>query len=56
MLGLVHVKVEDFLLDHLWVFPIERITLVKEEVDAASESPNVDLLAEAILFKDELRG
>ena len=47
---LIHVEVEDFLLDHLWVFSFKRIALVKYEEYAASKCPNVNLFAEAALL------
>ena len=55
-MGLTHVEVEDFLLDHLRIFPVKRIALVEDEVDAAPKCPNVDLLAEAVLLENELGG
>ena len=51
----IHVEVEDLLLDDLWIFTFERVTLVEDVVDAATECPNVDFVAKATLFKDELR-
>ena len=52
----IHVEVEDLLLYDLWIFTFERVTLVEDVVNAATESPNVDFVAKATLFKDELRG
>ena len=52
----IHVEVEDLLLYDLRIFTFERVTLVKDVVNAATESPNVDFVAKATLFKDELRG
>ena len=49
-LRLIHVEVKNFLLYHLWISAVERITLVKDEVYATPKGPNVNLLAEAIFF------
>ena len=52
----IHVEVEDLLLYDLWIFTFERVTLVEDVVNAATECPNVDFVAKAALFTDELRG
>ena len=52
----IHIEVEDLLLDDLRIFAFERITLVEDVVNTASKCPDVDFVAEATLFKDELRG
>ena len=53
---LLHIEVEDLLFDHLRVFPLERITLFEQEVDAASQCPNVNLFTKAAFLQDKLRG
>ena len=50
MLSLVHVEIEDFLFDDLWVFTVERIAFVEDKVDAATKCPDVDLFTKTILF------
>ena len=42
------------MLDHLRIFSIEGIALVENEIDAATKRPNVNLLAEAVLFENQL--
>ena len=42
------------MLDHLRVFSIEGIALVENEVNAATKCPDVNLLTEAVLFKNKL--
>lgn len=53
---LIHIEIEDLLLDHLWVFALERVAFVKNVIDAASQRPDVNLIAEAAFFEDELWG
>lgn len=47
---LIHVEVEDLLLDQSGVFSLERVLLVENVVNAATQSPDVNLLAEGVLF------
>ena len=54
--GLVDVEVEDFLFDDLGILAFERVALVEDEVDAATQGPNVNLLAEAALLQDQFGG
>lgn len=53
---LVHVEIEDLLLDHLGVFALKWVMLVEYVVDAAPQRPDVNFVAEAALFENELRG
>lgn len=53
--GLLHVEVEDLVLDHLGVLAFKWIALVEDVVDAAPKGPDVDLLAEDTFLKDEFR-
>ena len=41
------------MLDHLRIFSIEGIALVENEINAATKRPDVNLLAEAVLLKNQ---
>ena len=52
----LHVEAENLLFDHLRVLTFKGVHLIEDEEDAAAKGPNIDLLAECALLKDELRG
>jgi hypothetical protein len=49
---LIHVEVKNFLFYDLGVFTLEGIALVENEIDAASERPNIYFLTKTAFFKD----
>ena len=48
--SLVDVEVENLLLDDLGILALKGVTLVENVVNAATEGPDVDFLAETALF------